>query len=30
VAHLASTVALLWRSVVLWLFVLALLTMAAW
>jgi adenosylcobinamide-phosphate synthase len=30
VAHLASTVALLWRSVVLWLFVLALLTMVAW
>ena len=30
VAHLASTVGLLWRSVVLWLFVLALLTLAAW
>lgn len=30
VAHLANTVALLWRSVVLWLFVLALMTMAAW
>ncbi|MEY4505949.1 MAG: hypothetical protein RL297_527 [Pseudomonadota bacterium] len=30
VAHLASTVGLLWRSVVLWLLVLALLTMAAW
>jgi adenosylcobinamide-phosphate synthase len=30
VAHLGSTVGLLWRSVVLWLLVLALLTMAAW
>ena len=30
VAHLASTVALMWRSVVLWFFVLALLTLASW
>jgi adenosylcobinamide-phosphate synthase len=30
VAHLASTVGLVWRSVVLWLVLLALLTVAAW
>jgi adenosylcobinamide-phosphate synthase len=30
VAHLGSTVGLLWRSVVLWLLLLALLTAAAW